>query len=1163
MHVKSITIDGFKSYGKKVELLDFDKQFNAITGLNGSGKSNILDAINFVLGSNNMQLARCTNLRDLIYKMGQAGVQKASVSITFDNRDPRNCPPSFESYEEIVVRREVNLASRSKYFINGFVAVTGQVHDLFHAVQLNINNPHFLIMQGRITKVLNMKPPEILAMVEEATGASRYELKKKNSQTCIERKEVALKSIDCLLLEQIAPNLSKLKAQMAGLQEYKRVTAELEHQTKVLIAYQYVVNQELCSGTEADVNEKKDQISQKQEEIDQMSQSVRETQEKISHLEREKDEECGGKLSELEIQLKEFQLEESKAASRLSNVKDNLNDVVKKKKGVQKQVTDDEKVTAAKENEYHKLRETFDVLEKEAQDDAAALQKAQEDYEAISAGASKAADGEAATTLADQLIKAKGENSSLETQFQTAGMDVKHLKGEVDKKRKELRQKEGSYEEDSQRFNAMQKDVQKLETALSKIPFNEEAYRNLRNERKELADSNEMIRREIENLEHENGVNFNYNNRDLGSRFDDRKVHGMVAKLISVRDADAATALEVAAGGKLYNVVVSDQETARALLEKGHLTRHTTFLPMDRIQGRALDRNKLKRAEELVGRENVKPAVSLVDFDDQYAEAMRFVFGDTLICTDMECAKKVSFHPNIGLRTVTLEGEVFDPSGTLSGGSRNQTKKLLQDMVKLQSRCHELNERVQQLRAIEDELKELDSQRGKFTEAKRAYDMRCTELDLLKKSLETTNYHMIQEEIKEMESRITELEQFRKEYPGKKKQLDTKIQELEKKMKNSNRQEELKEAETTLKKAQAKSDKSRKTMGQKKLAVETLRIEIDELKQGLVTLSSQITSLEEECASHEQEVANAQEEVAEMSRKVNTVQTSINVQKKQLKAKSDEINKLYREKEKRTKQIDTTKLDIRKLEHKIEEIERLSSDAARIVKNLMKNHPWINDEKKDFGNEAAGYPFKKTHFSVDNIKKKVAELQSKKSSLSKTVNMRANVALVDKEKEFEDVTKRRKIVEHDKEKLIEYMKEVDKKRKDELKKAFVEINKHFSGIFSSLLPGTDAKLQAPAGKTIHDGLEVKVAFGDVWKESLTELSGGQRSLVALSLVLALLRYNPAPIYILDEVDAALDQSHTTNIGNMIKANFPDSQVSFFVTLFSLFPRLLLAHSQVN
>lgn len=107
MYIKSVTIDGFKSYGRKVELLDFDQQFNAITGLNGTGKSNILDSICFVLGSNNMTLARVSNLRELIYKNGQAGVEKASVTITFDNKNEKDCPPGFENFPQIVVRREV------------------------------------------------------------------------------------------------------------------------------------------------------------------------------------------------------------------------------------------------------------------------------------------------------------------------------------------------------------------------------------------------------------------------------------------------------------------------------------------------------------------------------------------------------------------------------------------------------------------------------------------------------------------------------------------------------------------------------------------------------------------------------------------------------------------------------------------------------------------------------------------------------------------------------------------------------------------------------------------------------------------------------------------------------------------------------------------------
>ena len=156
----------------------FDPHFNAITGLNGSGKSNILDSICFVLGITNLSQVRAGNLSELVYKQGQAGVNKASVTVVFNNEDESTSPVGYEQCPEMTVTRQVLLGGRSKYLINGRNAPAGQVANLFHSVQLNVNNPHFLIMQGRITKVLNMKPPEILSMVEEAAGTRMFETKK-------------------------------------------------------------------------------------------------------------------------------------------------------------------------------------------------------------------------------------------------------------------------------------------------------------------------------------------------------------------------------------------------------------------------------------------------------------------------------------------------------------------------------------------------------------------------------------------------------------------------------------------------------------------------------------------------------------------------------------------------------------------------------------------------------------------------------------------------------------------------------------------------------------------------------------------------------------------------------------------------------------------------
>lgn len=145
------------------------------------------------------------------------------------------------------------------------------------------------------------------------------------------------------------------------------------------------------------------------------------------------------------------------------------------------------------------------------------------------------------------------------------------------------------------------------------------------------------------------------------------------------------------------------------------------------------------------------------------------------------------------------------------------------------------------------------------------------------------------------------------------------------------------------------------------------------------------------------------------------------------------------------------------------------------------------------------------------------------------------------EGEYTELLRKRKVVENDKKKIQAVIEELDVKKKSELERTWKKVNRDFGSIFSTLLPGATAKLEPPEGMEAWEGLEVKVAFGDVWKESLSELSGGQRSLLALSLILSLLLFKPAPMYILDEVDAALDLSHTQNIGNMLKTHFSQSQ----------------------
>lgn len=206
---------------------------------------------------------------------------------------------------------------------------------------------------------------------------------------------------------------------------------------------------------------------------------------------------------------------------------------------------------------------------------------------------------------------------------------------------------------------------------------------------------------------------------------------------------------------------------------------------------------------------------------------------------------------------------------------------------------------------------------------------------------------------------------------------------------------------------------------------------------------------------------------------------------------------------------------------------------------IQKEHQWIAGESSMFGQPGSDYDFKKR--SPAQAQRELAECEEAQATLGKRVNKKV-IAMFDKaEAEFKELQEKRRIVLSDKERLEKVIGELDEKKREALVLTWEKVTKDFGSIFSTLLPGTQAKLEPPEGCGVLDGLEVKVAFGDVWKESLSELSGGQRSLLALSLILALLLFKPAPIYILDEVDAALDLSHTQNIGRMIKQHFPFSQ----------------------
>jgi len=1139
MFIKSMVIDGFKSYGQRTEIHGFDEQFNAITGLNGSGKSNILDAICFLLGITNLSHVRAQNLQELVYKNGQAGVTKATVSITFDNRDKKQSPMGYEHYDEITITRQVVIGGKNKYLINGSNVQNNRVHDLFRSVQLNVNNPHFLIMQGRITKVLNMKPPEILAMIEEAAGTRMYEAKKQQAEKTIEKKDQKLKEINDILAEEINPTLTKLKEERSAYLEYQKIQRELEHLTKLYIAYKFVCAEEASTKSKEDhesLNKKLDEI---QDSIKQNEAEVAEIDVAIEELERERDNEIGGQVAEKESALRDVEKREAKASSAMKTLEDNVKQEDKKRKQIQKGLNDDEKALAGKKNSLAGMQELFDKLREEDEKCKAELEAAQAKYQALQLG-EEVIEGGKTATLQEQIMSTKQDISAAETKVKAADTKLKHNTEQCKRKQTEMKKTEAEYKRDSVDVTKFEKEVAAVTAKLESMDYEEGAAEQLEQEVREVRHQANATKSKMEGLDNRY-PNLVFNYRDPVPGFDRRKVKGIVAKLFQVPEEMFCSSLKAAGGAKLYNAVVATAAVGKQLLEGRCLQRRVTMIPLDNIKAQALDKRVVEAARRVGGRDNVWYPMDLIRFQPDLEKVMLHVFGQALICRDIDTANKVAFDPSVHKTCYTLEGDKVSPSGQMSGGAAARGDDMLRDLFSYQQDQQQLAELKTRLAELEGRLARLGGTAEQFNRLRQELDLKQTKLEAVRERLRQTVHHQLTEDVQQLQAEIQAIHDGVEEAKQTVAEGNKKLKELEYKVKNAKqlREKEMKTTEEEVKKCKKAAEKSRSNWSAKEQQEGSLKLELEELAKSIETGNQQLEEVAQAIVNWEKEMDEQREQVKDLKSQVAEAKEELGRQKEILSAQNREIKTRTDRKEKLLKQCGEIQLQTQQLTHDIAKAEGEVKDAGRKVGQMLEDYPWIQDDRHFFGHHNTAYDFKAT--DPAEAGRRIQKLEATKDKLGKSVNMRAMNMLGKAEEQYNELIKKKKIVENDKDKIMDVIGELDQKKRQALRQAWDQVNKDFGSIFSSLLPGTSAKLQPPQGQDVLDGLEVKVAFGGVWKESLSELSGGQRSLVALSLILSLLLFKPAPLYILDEVDAALDLSHTQNIGQMLKTHFKHSQ----------------------
>ncbi|KAL9831546.1 putative structural maintenance of chromosomes protein [Arabidopsis thaliana] len=1134
MHIKEICLEGFKSYATRTVVPGFDPHFNAITGLNGSGKSNILDSICFVLGITNLQQVRAANLQELVYKQGQAGITRATVSVTFDNSERNRSPLGHEDHSEITVTRQIVVGGKNKYLINGKLAQPNQVQNLFHSVQLNVNNPHFLIMQGRITKVLNMKPMEILSMLEEAAGTRMYENKKEAALKTLEKKQTKVDEINKLLEKDILPALEKLRREKSQYMQWANGNAELDRLKRFCVAFGYVQAEKIRDNSIHVVEEMKIKMTGIDEQTDKTQGEISELEKQIKALTQAREASMGGEVKALSDKVDSLSNEVTRELSKLTNMEDTLQGEEKNAEKMVHNIEDLKKSVEERASALNKCDEGAAELKQKFQEFSTTLEECEREHQGILAGKSS---GDEEKCLEDQLRDAKISVGTAETELKQLNTKISHCEKELKEKKSQLMSKQDEAVAVENELDARKNDVESVKRAFDSLPYKEGQMEALEKDRESELEIGHRLKDKVHELSAQlANVQFTY--RDPVKNFDRSKVKGVVAKLIKVNDRSSMTALEVTAGGKLFNVIVDTEDTGKQLLQKGDLRRRVTIIPLNKIQSHLVP-PRVQQAT--VGKGNAELALSLVGYSEELKNAMEYVFGSTFVCKTTDAAKEVAFNREIRTPSVTLEGDVFQPSGLLTGGSRKGGGDLLRQLHDLAEAETKFRAHQKSLSEIEANIKELQPLQTKFTDMKAQLELKMYDMSLFLKRAEQNEHHKLGDAVKKLEEEVEEMRSQIKEKEGLYKSCADTVSTLEKSIKDhdKNREGRLKDLEKNIKTLKARIQASSKDLKGHENVRERLVMEQEAVTQEQSYLKSQLTSLRTQISTLASDVGNQRAKVDAIQKDHDQSLSELKLIHAKMKECDTQISGSIAEQEKCLQKISDMKLDRKKLENEVTRMEMEHKNCSVKVDKLVEKHTWITSEKRLFGNGGTDYDFESR--DPHKAREELERLQTDQSSLEKRVNKKVTAMFEKAEDEYNALMTKKNIIETDKSKIKKVIEELDEKKKETLKVTWVKVNQDFGSIFSTLLPGTMSKLEPPEGGTFLDGLEVRVAFGDVWKQSLSELSGGQRSLLALSLILALLLFKPAPIYILDEVDAALDLSHTQNIGRMIKSHFPHSQ----------------------
>lgn len=646
--------------------------------------------------------------------------------------------------------------------INGKTVQPSEIKDMFHSVQLNVNNPHFLIMQGRITKVLNMKPVEILSMIEEAAGTRMFQTKKEAALKTIEKKQQKVDDLSKCMDDRIGPEMEGLREKLQQFTIYTSNATELARLERFCIASDFQELQE-----KIDENE-----SGKQAIVDELAaHEATKTQKK-----RESDE-CGTKIDEINSNLKEGMKEQfaalkekeddfSKKLVKLKTLLKNQTESMTSEKEVafslEGQVAAAKDSLLSKETELKNTEKEVSAKEKESEAAEKDVVLMRERHTNALAGVADASSAELLSLPEQVAILEKKAREALSS-MQQGSQKIEYAKTKLKELRSSAKNQLSAHGNDVKEAETLRAAISVCEQKLSSGSSSAKEEEALRTKCSSLQRSTSALKDDVERLTAQLEARLNFDFKDPERGFDRKRVKGLVARLVKVTNALNATALEVAAGNKLFQVVVDTEQTGKLLLQKGALRSRVTILPLNRISSRCTDPAKVEYARDLAASKgsHANLALELVGFEEEVRRAMEYTFGNVIICDNSEVAKEIAFDKRVRNRTVTLEGDSFDPSGVMTGGSRNSIGSLLQKMTDLAGATVELEMQLKELAGAESMLQRFESQGAAVRGVERDLDLKKHALKMCEGKLAESSYTQISNDVSDLEKSLGDLEEVR------------------------------------------------------------------------------------------------------------------------------------------------------------------------------------------------------------------------------------------------------------------------------------------------------------------------------------------------------------------------------------------------------------------